>query len=267
MTSESAWSAAATRRAWRVAGVWGLIWLVAGSSLLVAFMIYASVVQGGATHLRATGIRTTAVAIADPPESLRCGQVPVPIRYAVAGVTHTEQLFIDGCGPTVQAGDQFTIYVDAARPSRFVTDFSENESPVAVVAAIGALLGGLLLVASSAVRALRLLRVLSTLRSGGWKQQTCRIVSVPGKVVQSHLIVAMGNPGEAVLIKLAGSGAGLRPSDSMPMVVARGHSGHWALARDIGARPVAGKELDNEKMRARALGKLSNFPTKSGNRL
>jgi hypothetical protein len=187
--------------------------------------------------------------------------VPVPIRYSVAGVTHTEQLFIDGCGPAVQAGDKFTIHVDAATPSRFVTDFSENESPIAVLAAIGALLGGLFLVASSAVRAWRLLRVRSALRSGRWTQQTCRIVSVPSMLAQSHLVVAMENPGETVLIKLAGGGAGLRPSDSMPMVVARGRSGQWALAKDVGARPVAGKELAGAKMRACALGKLGNSPT------
>lgn len=261
MTSGTAWSTAATRRAWGVAGVWGLAWFVAGSLLLVAFMIYASTVQGGAEHLRATGVRTTAVALADPPESLRCGQVPVPIRYAVAGVTHTEQLFIDGCGPAVQAGDEFTIYVDAATPSRFVADFSENESPIAVLAAIGALLAGLFLVASAAVRAYRLLRVLPTLRSGSWTQQSCRIVSVPGKLVRSNRIVALGNQGEAVLIKLpftAGDNASFRPGGSVTIFAACGHSGHWALSKDVSTRPVAGKEVDGARLRARALERLGD---------
>lgn len=114
MDVTSAWSRTETRHAWRRAAAWGLGWLVVGLTFLTVFVLFADTSESAAQRLRDTGIKISATALADSPVALRCGQVPVPIRFEVDGIEHSDQLYVDGCGGQLIKGEQVPLYVDPA---------------------------------------------------------------------------------------------------------------------------------------------------------
>ena len=263
MTADVAWSVAVTRRAWLRSAGWGLLWLVAGVLLLVAFLMYVSTTVDEAARLRSSGVGVNAVAVADSPESLRCGQVAVPIRFTFAGRTRSEQLVVNGCSRPVRAGDTITIYVDPSAPDRFVSHDSTNEKPLAVLAAVVALLAGLTFVVSATVRAWRLSRSRESLRRSGWIQATVRVISLPGKIARSHRILVLEDREAPVLVKLPfilGDNARSPPGRTRRVVMARGHEGWWAIASEIGSRPIAAEELHSDTLRSRTFQALTEPP-------
>jgi hypothetical protein len=149
--------------------------------LLAGFGAYATQVADRSAALKATGAKVTATVLEDPPESLRCLQIGVPVRFTLAGVQRAETLSVNGCGSGLRQGEQITVYVDRANPSNLVSDSSDNEGGLAVLVACVALIGGLALAVAAVLRIVGLARTRMALRASPWVQRPARAVNVPRK--------------------------------------------------------------------------------------
>jgi hypothetical protein len=184
---------------------------------------------------------------------------PRRIRYVAGGSAHTATLRIDGCGRMLSQGERFTLFVDPSNYHRFVTADSGNESPAAFLAGLALLLPGLFFSVAGGLRCWRLCQMRQVLRTAGWAQQHAWIVTVPrdgwgggGKVVIRQTET------EPTVLKLPLSPGGHRalPDDTytdIDLVLARGESGHWAVARDERSHPVPAKELRDGRLYDQAL--------------
>jgi hypothetical protein len=190
-TEPVAWECARTRHRWSRTRFVGRIWLSVGVVCLVGFVIYAAQLADRRDELVAIGIRTTGTVLEDPPPALRCGQVPVDVRFEVAGASQVHTLYVGGCGGDgLSRGDTVTVYYDRSDPSNFVADESENEEPLAILAASVGLVGGVFLVSSWAVRARGLHRIRQTLGSSQWTEHQVDIDHAPERWVRGRLFVS-----------------------------------------------------------------------------
>lgn len=166
----AAWEDAPTRRAWKRAAAWGGAWLIAGAGLLFASGEYANGVIDGSDDLKANGIRVTATVLADQAASRLCGQVEVPVAFALEGAEHEGTLSIGGCDERLANGEEITLYVDPADPARLVSEASDDEDHLAVWLASAALVAGVALLACAVVRGFRLQKIRRTLRRAPWRE-------------------------------------------------------------------------------------------------
>ncbi|MDX6228183.1 MAG: hypothetical protein QOI76_1573 [Frankiales bacterium] len=229
-----AWSLPETRAGWNRSARWATVWLVAGLLLLAGFSVYATQVADHSAALKATGAKVTATVLEDPPESLRCLQVGVPVRFALDGVERTETLSVEGCGSGLRQDQQITVFVDRADPSNLVSDGSDNEGALAVLAACVALIGGLVLAVAAALRIVELARTRVALRAGPWVQRPARGVNVPRKGLDRILILALTDvdPPELLVVRWPSSGRALGTGPTV--VTARTSNGWTAVARKPG---------------------------------
>src|SRR5436309_1281987 len=80
-SDEPAWLDPATRRSWRRDRRVGRVWLVITVVALSMFFVIVIRQSNHVDWLKAHGTRVQGVVLSDPPQALRCGQVPVPIRF------------------------------------------------------------------------------------------------------------------------------------------------------------------------------------------
>lgn len=137
-----AWTSGETRRAWHKSALWGAAWAVLGLAMLASFVIYADRVAARSDSLISHGIQVNATVLENPPLSFRCAQVQVPVRFSLDGIVRTEPFSVDGCGNSLRRGKQITLYVDPADPTSFVSDQTEKEGGLAVLAACIGLVAG-----------------------------------------------------------------------------------------------------------------------------
>jgi len=124
---------------------------------LAGFIVYANRLQDHAEWLVSHGERTSGTVLADPPSALRCGQVPVPVRFRVAGTGQVHEYFVDGCsGNGLHNGDRVTVHFDPDDPGDFTVNGRASEKPLPTLAAIVGLVVGAFFTGAAAIRAWRL---------------------------------------------------------------------------------------------------------------
>jgi hypothetical protein len=168
------------------------VWAVLGLACLVAFVIYTARDAGRREALLANGVRTTGTILQDPPDSLRCGQVPVDVRFDVDGAPEVHTLYVGGCGGDgLSKGNQVTVWYDPSHPADFVTSRSDNERPLGLVVAVVAFVAGSFLMVAAGIRGRRLGVVRRVLRSSSWRVRPVRIASVAEVWTRGRLAVLL----------------------------------------------------------------------------
>ncbi|MBD2760612.1 hypothetical protein IEE94_13985 [Yimella sp. cx-573] len=189
--------------------------------------------------------------------------MPVAIRYFVDAAVHEADLYVDGCEHQISAGDSIEIYVDRTNPNRFVSDRSDNASPMPQSVAIGALVIGIALFAAAVSGTARFMRIRRILRRAPWVTRDATVMKVqkrgtiPGstKPADSHLVVALGSDAEPTLLKTAFTVLGhqtIAPTSTVIPLRTAHHGSSWVVARDVDSRPIAAREVRAAWLRDRA---------------
>ncbi len=168
----AAWADQRTVLSWRRDRHVGRVWLVIGFTCLVASGAYVSRTENHASWLRNNGVRTTGTVLSDPPDSLRCNQVAVPIRFFISGKAAVHNYFVNGCsGNGLRKGDAVEVMYDPAKPNDFVVNGRANEQPIGTFLSIYGLVAGAFFLVGACVRARRLHVVRGVLQRRTWQDQ------------------------------------------------------------------------------------------------
>lgn len=124
-----AWSDLATQDEFKRSRRVGRVWLVIAVVLFSGFSVYATRLQDHADALVAHGVRTRGVVLEDPPEAIRCGQVPVPVAFDVDGQYQVHTYYVDGCGSGgLSKNKRVAVSYDRADPNDFVVNGNQTRS-------------------------------------------------------------------------------------------------------------------------------------------
>lgn len=238
-----AWSDLATQDEFKRSRRVGRVWLVIAVVLFSGFSVYATRLQDHADALVAHGVRTRGVVLEDPPEAIRCGQVPVPVAFDVDGQYQVHTYYVDGCGSGgLSKNKRVAVSYDRADPNDFVVNGNPNEKPLPTLLAIVALVASGLLSGGWAIRARRLHVLRRTLHQTPWADTPVRIAPINSRLTKRRWAVEVTEPsGRAELfvtqpatrrmldagteqqLRIAGSGAAraARPQTSGRLVLAR----------------------------------------------
>src|ERR1700704_425404 len=101
-------------------------------------MVYVTRSSNHTDWLRAHGVRASGTVLQNPPQSLRCGQVPVPIAIDVAGgVQEVEPYFVDGWGGGgLSQRDRVTVWYNPHDVADFIVNGKPNEHPLPTLLAV-----------------------------------------------------------------------------------------------------------------------------------
>jgi hypothetical protein len=157
MSAAPAWDDETTRVAWYRARRIGRVWLVLALLAFVGATAYANRVHDESDELGANGVSAQGVVLADPPIALRCGLVPVPIRFPVDGRPRIFDFHVRGCGGSgLSKGDRVSVRYDRSDPSRFTVEGTVDENPWWNLVALVALVLAVFFAGGWAIRARRL---------------------------------------------------------------------------------------------------------------
>jgi hypothetical protein len=216
--SPRAWDDPATIASWRRTRRMGRVWLAIGVVAFVAAMVAITRTADLRDRLIDSGVETTGIVLADPADTLRCGQVPVPIRFRAAGRTRVHDFFVSGCGGDGLArGDRVSVVYDPDDPSDFVVDGEANERPLPLLLQLTGLLAGTGLICGWAIRGRRLHRLRSLLTRHAWREHTADVAPLRTHWTTGRSVVALLD--EPVLV-LTQAAADVDPSIGATIVAA-----------------------------------------------
>jgi hypothetical protein len=174
--AEVAWAEEATRHSWKRSRRVYIAWFALGLAALTGFAIYAGNLQDRSDELVANGVHVTGRVLADPEETLRCGQVPVPIRFPVGGDEVTYPFYVDGCGGDgLRKGQSVEVSYSQSDPTDFTVNGRVSEGPLANLVAVVGLVAGAFLVGGACIRAVRSRRTRRALEETPWQERPVRV--------------------------------------------------------------------------------------------
>lgn len=223
------------------------IWLLLGIALLAVFLVIVTRQQDHADWLVSHGAQTRGVVLEDPPQAIRCGQVPVPIRFN-DGV-HT--FFVDGCGGGgLSEGDLVRVSYNPGKPDDFTVNGNPNERPLPTFAAIVSLVVGAILVIGAFVLGRRLYRLRRILREHAWQPVTATVARYPSGWTRGRWVVRLGDASSELLTQSNGLRDLLRDDGAVEFA---GDPDGPAVVRDVEVnRLVLAEQPRSRRSRARA---------------
>jgi hypothetical protein len=232
------WADEQTVRAWRRVRRVGRIWLLIGVACLVAAVGYIDLSSGHADALVAHGVKTTGVVLAEPPQALRCGQVPVPVRFLANGQPEVHTFFVDGCsGGGLSEGERVTVWYERDNPGDFVVNGEPNEAPLPTLLAIVGLVAGSFFTGGFAIRARRLHVLRTVLRRHDWSTRSAHVASYPSPWIRGRRAVRLLDDEQAPIL-VTSPRAGNEPASGSRVEVRVAGIGEGPYALAFGATPT-----------------------------
>jgi hypothetical protein len=233
----AAWDNPGTRKRWGRFRLVGLVQLAVGLACLLAFGYQIDRLAANRADLVQHGIEVTGVVLASPPQALRCGPVPVPVRYPVQGRSETHTLYVDGCGSGLSEGDRLTIFYDPTNPSRFITSDQDNEQPLSELLSIISLVGSVFFCPYGLNRLVNARRLRRTLRAGHWVSESATVAPLRRFGIRGYAIRVGGDRGSEDLLA-SSSASRVLAGHVSDLYIAADREDEYAVSR-FPAGPVA----------------------------
>jgi hypothetical protein len=181
-------------------------WAAIGTAGLVTFFAIVLVQGAQKDELLENGVWTTGIVVEDPAENLRCGQVPVPIRFSDGEVVRTEPFFVSGCGGGgLRKGQTVDVVYDPGSPATFLVDTRPSDEPIPTMAAVVGLVGGGFFAGGALIRGRRLRRMRKVLEAYPWRECQVEISDLVSPWVRYAMVVGpVGDDVRPVMVAMTG---------------------------------------------------------------